>query len=167
MNNKVRILGIDPGLVKTGWGVIDCDGGKCTYVAHGTISSTNKFSLTNRLLKIYEEMYLVIDEFDPDCAAIEQFFVGKNGATTISSIHARGALLLACGQADLSLEEYAPSNVKKCITGEGCALKAEVAYEVLRFLGEEESDLKLNSHESDALALAICYVRLKKPAPTY
>ena len=157
-----KILGIDPGLSVTGWAVVRYRGANnFEYEDHGSIPTCTNDPLHKRLGKIHQEIAKVLKKYDPSSVAIENFFVGINRSTTIQTLHARGVILLAFSSFNpVSVGEYAPNSVKKCLTGEGHATKEQVESSVRRYLNlNDKGSLKLNSHESDALALAICYAR--------
>lgn len=150
------ILGVDPGLSMTGWGLVSYSKGGLAYVNKGSISTKSSDSLPKRLNTIYKEIMEVMSKEDLKAVAIENFFVGINCKTTIQTVHARGVLLLALGACG-NVGEYSPNKIKKRVTGEGHANKDQVEFQVRARLGIDKN-IKLNSHESDALAVAICHV---------
>jgi crossover junction endodeoxyribonuclease RuvC len=151
---KVRIIGIDPGLRNTGWGVIDAEGTRLSYVADGSVHSHADAPLATRLLQIHTQLAEILQNFVPDEAAIEETFVNKDARATLKLGQARGAAMLAPALAGISVAEYAPNEVKKSVVGAGHAEKDQVKHMVKVLLPRAE----LNSADSvDALAIAICH----------
>lgn len=152
----MRVLGIDPGLSSTGWGVIEAEGSKIRHVAHGQCR-TSKGHLAERLLVIYHGLCDVIQEFAPDVGAVEQTFVNSNGASTLKLGQARGIALLAPAAAGLSVSEYAPNAVKKAVVGVGHADKNQIAHMVkMQLPGVDIA----GPDAADALAIAICHAHM-------
>ena len=150
----IRIIGIDPGLRRTGWGVIEQTGNALAFVASGTIAAPAEGPLAPRLVAIHEGLCEVIGTLKPDEAAVEQTFVNVNAASTLKLGQARGVALLVPAQAGLAVGEYAPNAVKKAVVGVGHAAKEQVAHMVrlhLPGVGLAGSDA------ADALAIAICH----------
>lgn len=155
--NGQRIIGIDPGLVHTGWGVITKNGQQLAYVGCGVISPPKEAALAERLFYLSEQLHLVIEEFAPNKAAIEETFVSVNGASTLKLGQARGALLLTLSQHHLPIAEFSARMVKKSLTGTGKAEKDQVAMMVKTLLPTARSELDNMRHDAlDALAIAIC-----------
>jgi crossover junction endodeoxyribonuclease RuvC len=151
---KVRIIGIDPGLRCTGWGVIEAEGTWLSYVADGSVRSDVDAPLATRLLQIHTQLADILLRHAPDEAAIEETFVNKDARATLKLGQARGAAMLAPALAGLSVAEYAPNLVKKSIVGAGHAEKDQVKHMVKVLLPRAE----LNTADSiDALAIAICH----------
>jgi crossover junction endodeoxyribonuclease RuvC len=149
-----RILGIDPGLVKTGWGVIDYSGSSLRFVACGLIRADSSLPLASRLVLLSSGIKAVVDEYKPTDAAIEETFVNKNAMSSLKLGHARGALMLTVCLAGINLSEYAATLVKKSITGVGRAEKNQVGMMVKQLM----PTARINSEdEADALAVAICH----------
>lgn len=149
-----RILGIDPGLVKTGWGIIEYEGSSLRFVACGLIKPDNTLPLASRLVILSNGIRKVIDEYKPDEAAIEETFVNKNAMSSLKLGHARGALMLTICLSEVDLSEYAATLVKKSVTGVGRAEKNQVSVMVKHLM----PTAKINSEdEADALAVAICH----------
>lgn len=148
-----RVIGIDPGLRKLGWGVIDVLGSRISHVANGTVTSTGE-TLAARLLSLHQQLTRVVEEFNPDMAAVEQTFVNKDGAATLKLGQARGIALLVPAQAGLSVGEYAPNTVKKTVVGVGHAEKAQVLHMVQMQL---PGAAVAGPDAADALAIAICH----------
>lgn len=151
----MRILGIDPGLVNMGWGVIVADGSRLRHVANGIIRSRAD-SLAARLCDLHAGLVAVIAAHSPDAAAVEQTFVNKDAVGTLKLGQARGVALLAPAQAGLKVGEYAPNAVKKTVVGAGHAQKGQVEHMVrFQLPGVEIA----GPDAADALAIAICHAR--------
>ncbi len=150
----MRMLGIDPGLRSTGWGVIDVDGSRLIHVAHGVVKSDRAASLAARLTQIHEGLCAVVERYRPLSAAVEETFVNKNPKSTLALGQARGVALLAPAQAGLEVSEYATNLIKKSVVGSGHADKRQIAAMVHRLLPGCLTD---SSDAADALAVAICH----------
>lgn len=148
------ILGIDPGLRKTGWGVIQSQNNNLKFIACGTIKTTDKKSLCQRLGELSKGLQKVIKEYDPDISAIEETFVNQNGQSTLKLGQARGALIVTLANADLEAHEYAPNLIKKSVVGAGRADKNQIAMMVKTLLPGANPD---SEDAADALAIAICH----------
>ncbi len=149
----MRVLGIDPGLRNMGWGVIDVDGSRLSHVANGVCKSDGD-DLSERLLSLFNQLTEVLGRFAPDCAAVEQTFVNKDGAGTLKLGQARGIAMLVPARAGLSIGEYAPNTVKKAVVGVGHADKRQIDHMVrLQLPGVEIA----GPDAADALAIAICH----------
>jgi crossover junction endodeoxyribonuclease RuvC len=153
------IIGIDPGLTRTGWGVVSCEGSALKFIACGTVAaSDSNMPLAARLVKLSDELARVIACHAPTEAAIEETFATANGASTLKLGQARGALMLTLAQAGLSVAEYATRTVKKSVVGTGRAEKHQVAEMVSLLLPPARQALMGEKHDaSDALAIAICH----------
>ncbi|PZO67736.1 MAG: crossover junction endodeoxyribonuclease RuvC [Paracoccus denitrificans] len=151
----MKVLGIDPGLVNMGWGIIIADGSRLRHVANGIIRS-RAATLAARLVDLHAGLVAVIAEHAPDAAAVEQTFVNKDATGTLKLGQARGVALLAPAQAGLDVGEYAPNAVKKAIVGVGHAQKQQVEHMVRFTL--PGVDLA-GTDAADALAIAICHAR--------
>ena len=150
----MRLLGLDPGLRVTGWGVIDVAGERLAHVASGTVESDTASPLAERLVAIHHGLAAAIAAERPDCAAIEETFVNKNAASTLKLGQARGTVLLTAALAGLDVSEYAATTVKKSVVGVGHASKDQVRAMVRMLLpGCDVTD----SDAADALAVAICH----------
>ncbi|WP_299369197.1 crossover junction endodeoxyribonuclease RuvC [uncultured Tateyamaria sp.] len=149
----MRILGIDPGLRHTGWGIIDMDGPRLRHVANGICHSAGD-DLAQRLLSLFEQLSAVVRAHGPDTAAVEQTFVNADGSGTLKLGQARGIAMLVPARAGLSIGEYAPNAVKKTVVGVGHADKRQVAHMVALQLPGVEIE---GSDAADALAIAICH----------
>lgn len=164
--NPVRILGIDPGLRRTGWGVVTCVGNRLSYVACGTVLTNDKAPLGERLVAIHVGLTRVVAEFQPDEAAVEKTFVNRDGVATLKLGQARGIAMLVPAQAGLAVAEYAPNLVKKTIVGAGHAEKQQIRLMVGVLL--PKADPK-SDDAADALAIAMTHAhhRLSAVARAY
>ncbi len=148
------ILGLDPGLGCTGWGVIAAEGNRLRHLANGQIRTDAKAELARRLVELHERLAGVIAEHRPEGAAVEEVFVNENGQSTLKLGHARGVVLLAAAASGMPVGEYAPSLVKKAVVGTGGAEKAQVHAMVTRLL----PGVKIaGADAADALAVAITH----------
>lgn len=161
IRSPVRILGIDPGLRRTGWGVIDIDGNRLMYIGCGSVESRDTLSLAERLLAIHEGLGRVLGEFKPLEAAVEQTFVNKDGASTLKLGQARGVAMLAPAQFGISVAEYAPNQVKKTVVGAGHADKNQIR--VMLGVLLPKADPK-TPDAADALAIAITHAHHRQSA---
>jgi len=165
MKNTIRILGLDPGLRRLGWGIIDAEGARLHWVAHGVIEPPHDEALSVRLLHLFEDLTAVIAQWHPDEAAIEETFVNMNPSSTLKLGHARAAAMLAPAKAGLSVAEYAALDIKKSVVGAGRADKDQVLFMVQRLLplaGKGEAKMKADA--ADALACAITHAHKRKMA---
>lgn len=150
------ILGIDPGLANTGWGLIRQSGARLECLAYGCISTPSEAELSRRLRKIYEQMSLIVERYEPCCLGIETVWFGSNVQSAFATGQARGAALAAVAQRSIKVGEFSPSQIKKAVTGEGSAEKEQVEYMVQRLLSLPRPPQP--DHAADALAAAICFV---------
>ena len=150
----IRIIGIDPGLRNTGWGVIEQDGSRLSYVADGSVHSEAEAELPVRLLQIHNQLLEVLREFTPDEAAIEETFVNKDARATLKLGQARGVVMLAPAILGIAIAEYAPNVIKKSVVGAGHAEKDQVKHMVRLLLPKA---LMKTADSTDALAIAICH----------
>ena len=150
----VRIIGLDPGLRNTGWGVIESEGSRLIYVADGAVHSDADAPLATRLLQIHTQLLDVLKEFAPDEAAIEETFVNTDARATLKLGQARGAVMLAPAALHIPVSEYAPNTVKKSVVGAGHAEKSQVKHMVKLLL--PKANMK-TADSTDALAIAICH----------
>jgi len=153
-SRAIRILGIDPGLRRTGWGVIDSDGNRLIYVGCGSIEPTDTLPLAERLVAIHDGLAKVLGEFSPAEAAVEQTFVNKDGAATLKLGQARGIAMLTPARFGLSVAEYAPNQVKKTVVGAGHADKNQIRV-MLGILLPKAAPKSADA--ADALAIAITH----------
>lgn len=151
------LLGIDPGLGTTGWGVIRYQGNRLSHIANGQIKTNAKAPLPSRLLELDTEIAAIIADHRPDAAAIEEIYVNKNPQTTLKLVQARGGLLLSLARAGLSVGEYAPRLIKKAIVGTGAAEKVQIDAMVQRLLPGVQI---AGPDAADALAVAITHAHL-------
>ena len=150
----MRVLGLDPGLRRTGWGVVDLNGSRLSHVANGAVTSDDALSLAERLVQIHTGLVEIIARFAPDEAAVEETFVNKNPTTTLKLGQVRGVVLLAPAQAGLPVAEYTPNHVKKSVVGVGHAEKQQIHLMVQTLLPGVKID---GADAADALAVAICH----------
>lgn len=148
-----RILGVDPGLHITGWGIIDYDGFKLTHISHGTITTVADEHISHRLNKIYQSLSDVIEEYSPHEASIEQVFVNVNPSSSLKLGMARGTAICCIGVMGLSVSEYTPNAIKKSVVGVGHATKDQISTMVQRLLNCRD----VRADAADALAIAICH----------
>ncbi len=149
----MRLIGLDPGLRATGWGVIDVSAGRLTHVANGVITSDTRAPLSERLHQIHQGIVGVIKCWTPDAAAVEETFVNQNPSSTLKLGQARGAVLVAAAGAGLDVAEYAPNRIKKSVVGAGHASKVQIRAMVGMLLPGCAPD---GEDAADALAVAIC-----------
>jgi crossover junction endodeoxyribonuclease RuvC len=149
-----RIIGIDPGLRRTGWGVVESDGVRLVYVASGLLTSTAEDDLAYRLRELFEGLSSVIVSFKPHEAAVEETFVNENARATLKLGQARGMALLAPALQGLRVAEYPPNLVKKAVVGAGHAEKRQIQAMVSFLLPKASFE---SADEADALAIAICH----------
>jgi crossover junction endodeoxyribonuclease RuvC len=153
-NGPIRILGIDPGLRRTGWGLIDVDGNRLVFVACGSVATTDKADVAARLVQIHDGLARVIEEFRPCEAAVEATFVNKDASATLKLGQARGVALLIPARAGLAVAEYAPNLVKKTIVGAGHGDKTQIRMMVGVLLPKADPE---SEDAADALAIAVCH----------
>jgi len=169
MKNTIRILGLDPGLRRLGWGIIDAEGARLHWVAHGVIEPPQDEALSVRLLNLFDGLTVVIEQWRPDEAAIEETFVNMNPASTLKLGHARAAAMLAPARAGLPVAEYAALDIKKSVVGAGRADKDQVLFMVQRLLPQSVQRMagkgeKMKADAADALACAITHAHKRKMA---
>ena len=152
----MRILGVDPGSVSTGFGVIDYERGRLVLVEQGSINTRRGAELPERLGMIHARLCEVISRTSPETVAVESPFAGSNMKSLIQLAHARGVVLLAAQGAALRVFEYSPRSVKSAVVGYGGAEKEQVA-KMVRMLLPACATLKMSADASDALAIAICH----------
>ena len=157
------ILGVDPGTIVTGYGIIELNKNKIAHITSGIIKLSATNSLPEKLKIIYTELEKLIRTYKPDEFAIETAFYGKNIQSAMKIGYARGVSLLAAVNNKVLIAEYAPGEIKKAVVGRGSASKQQVAFMIKTILNLKK--LKMKSDESDALAIAICHsFRLKTPS---
>jgi crossover junction endodeoxyribonuclease RuvC len=150
----MRLLGLDPGLRNTGWGVIDIDGNRLIHVADGVVSSASKKSLAERLAELFEGLDSIVDRYRPDEAAVELTFVNRNPTSTLKLGQARGIALLVPARRAIPVAEYSPNLIKKSVVGAGHAAKEQIQLMVRMLLPDSEL---ATADAADALAVAICH----------
>lgn len=148
------ILGIDPGIQATGYGLVSTRGGKVAPVAFGVISAL-RGPLPERLRKIHVKLKKLLGEFEPDCLVVEDLFYGKNARSLIKIGEGRGIVLLAAAETKIPVVEYSPAEIKQAVTGSGRADKNQVQQMVRILLGLDECPRP--THAADALAVALCH----------
>lgn len=153
-SRAIRIIGIDPGLRRTGWGLVEIEGNKLTYVACGSVETNDRASLAERLVTLHDGLSRIVDEFRPEEAAVEATFVSKDASATLKLGQARGIAMLVPARAGLGVAEYAPNLVKKTIVGAGHADKAQIRLMIGVLLPKADP----KSHDAaDALAIAVTH----------
>lgn len=150
----MRILGLDPGLRHTGWGVLDATGSRLIYVADGAVHSDEARSLAERLVQLHDGLTDILARFSPEEAAVEETFVNKNPTSTLKLGLARGVVLLVPALAGLPVAEYGANHIKKSVVGAGHAAKEQVQMMVRRLLPGAAFS---SADAADALAVAICH----------
>jgi crossover junction endodeoxyribonuclease RuvC len=148
------ILGLDPGLRHTGWGIVAQDGSRLSFVAAGRISPDPDLPMAARLFELAEDLAAILSQHRPDEAAIEESFVNKNALSALKLGQARGALILALAQGGVAVAEYAANRIKQSVTGYGHADKAQIQAMIGMLL---PGSGKLAADAADALAVAICH----------
>jgi crossover junction endodeoxyribonuclease RuvC len=161
MRRPIRILGIDPGLRRTGWGVVAIDGNRLSFLACGSLATDDKAALAVRLVAIHDGLRRVVDEFGPDEAAVEATFVNKDATATLKLGQARGIAMLVPAAAGLPVAEYAPNLVKKTIVGAGHSEKVQIRMMVKVLLPKADPQ---SDDAADALAIAICHAHHRQSA---
>jgi crossover junction endodeoxyribonuclease RuvC len=157
----MRLLGLDPGLGATGWGVIDFDRGRLSHVADGVVVTDAARSLAQRLVQLADGLETVLATYQPEEAAVEETFVNRNAVSTLRLGQARGIALLVPARAGLPVSEYLPNLVKKTVVGTGHAAKVQVKMMVGTLL----PGARLTSADAaDALAVAICHAHHRQSA---
>jgi crossover junction endodeoxyribonuclease RuvC len=157
----IRILGIDPGLRRTGWGVVAVEGNRLSFVGCGSVDANERLALAARLLAIYDGLTRVIAEFRPDEAAVEATFVNKDASATLKLGQARGIAMLVPAQAGLPVAEYAPNLVKKTIVGAGHSEKQQIRMMVGMLLPKADPQ---SEDAADALAIAVTHAHHRASA---
>jgi crossover junction endodeoxyribonuclease RuvC len=150
----MRLIGLDPGLQRTGWGVIEAEGNRLRWIAAGVLTTVASESLAERLVALYRALSDVVEEYAPQEAAVEETFVNKNPSSTLKLGNARAISLVVPALMGLRVSEYTPNAVKKAVVGSGHAEKEQVQAMVARLL--PGSDVS-SADAADALAVAICH----------
>jgi crossover junction endodeoxyribonuclease RuvC len=150
----MRVLGIDPGTQRTGWGVVERRGTRMQHHGHGLIQPPTDAAIEERLLVIFEGLSAVLVQYEPDAVAVEDVFHGRHAASALKLGQARGVALAAAARAGLAVAAYPPARVKRMITGYGGADKLQVAKMIAAYLGLPEPP---RADAADALAIALCH----------
>ena len=154
------ILGIDPGLAHTGWGIVETRGALCRARAYGCVTTQASEPIDQRLGKIFNEITRAIEIYHPTQLAIEKIFFGENTRSALATAQARGAAIVACSQAGLEVGEYTPMQIKQAVVGTGAADKHQVIYMVRTVLALDHDPHP--DHAADALAAAVCHANLNR-----
>ncbi len=154
MTRANRIIGIDPGLRRTGWGVIECEGSKLSYIACGSVNADERGALSDRLAFIHKGLAGVIERYAPHEAAVEETFVNADPRAALKLGQARGIALVVPAQAGLTVAEYAPNLIKKTVVGAGRAEKAQIRLMIRVLMPKADPQ---TDDAADALAIAICH----------
>ena len=157
----IRTIGIDPGLRRTGWGVVETVGNSLRFVASGTVTSEQELGLAERLRQLHDGLTTVIAEYRPHEAAVEQTFVNKDAVATLKLGQARGIAMLVPALAGLAVAEYAPNAVKKAVIGVGHGEKAQIHMMVKVLMPKATFN---TDDAADALAIAICHTHHRQSA---
>jgi len=156
----MRILGIDPGIALTGFGIVDKNGVKVKAGSYGHISTQSGTPVPDRLKILYDDMVNIIVEYRPEVMAVEELFFNKNAKTAIIAAHARGVIILSAVNSGVDVVEYTPLQVKQAVVGYGAAYKKQIQYMIQRILGLAE--VPKPDDAADALALAVCHAHSEK-----
>ena len=159
--HPIRILGIDPGLRRTGWGLIESDGNRLIHVGCGSLETSDRADLGVRLLAIHDGLLAVIEQYRPHEAAVEATFVNTNAAATLKLGQARGIAMLVPAKAGLAVAEYAPNLVKKTIVGNGHGEKTQIRMMIGVLLPKADPQ---SEDAADALAIAVCHAHHRTSA---
>ena len=154
------ILGIDPGLAHTGWGIVETRGALFRARAYGCVTTKASEPIDQRLGKIFNEITRAIEIYHPTQLAIEKIFFGENTRSALATAQARGAAIVACSQAGLEVGEYTPMQIKQAVVGTGAADKHQVIYMVRTVLALDHDPHP--DHAADALAAAVCHANLNR-----
>ena len=154
------ILGIDPGLANTGWGIVETRGSVCRARAYGCVTTKASMPIAQRLGMIFTQISDAIERYGPTQLAIEKIFFGENVRSAVATAQARGAAIVACSQAGLEVGEYTPMQIKQAVVGTGAADKRQVIYMVRNVLALDHDPRP--DHCADALAAAVCHANLMR-----
>lgn len=149
------VLGIDPGLLKTGWGLVKFVDGNLIYVDSGTIFTNQKLPMEERLKNIFDNLDSIIKDYKPECVSIEETFVNNNAVSSLKLGQARGVAILSAGINGIKVFEYLPNAIKKAVTGVGKATKEQMVMMIKCLLPLSNTKTE---DEADALAMAICHI---------
>ncbi len=157
----MRVIGLDPGLRRTGWGIVEVEDNRLRHIANGVVAPKVDAEIALRLLHLFEGIAAVLDQYRPGEAAVEETLANRNASSTLKLGMARGTALLAAARAGLPAAEYLPTRVKKAVVGNGNAKKEQVAMMVARLL----PGCAISGPDSaDALAVAICHAHSRQTA---
>ena len=160
-NDSRRIIGIDPGLASTGWGVVDCVNGKIRYINHGSIETKAGRPQAERLFAIMESIRAILDTYQPTESAVETLYFGRNVSSAIPVAESRGVIFAVLAERGLSISEFRPNAIKQGVTGVANADKKQVQEMVRIILGLAE--IPKPDHAADALGAAICAANSAEP----
>jgi crossover junction endodeoxyribonuclease RuvC len=161
MSRPIRIIGIDPGLRRTGWGVVEYAGNRLSFIACGSVETNERAALATRLLALHDGLARVIDQFRPDEAAVETTFVNSNAVATLKLGQARGVAMLVPARSGVVVAEYAPNLVKKTIVGAGHGEKAQIRMMIGVLLPKADPR---SDDAADALAVAVTHAHHRQSA---
>ncbi|MBI5207028.1 MAG: crossover junction endodeoxyribonuclease RuvC [Candidatus Firestonebacteria bacterium] len=156
----MKVLGIDPGIALTGYGIIESSGNKLAPLAYGCITTLSNDTLTHRLKIIYHDLIEIINKYEPEVLSVEELFFAANTKTAITVGHARGVIILAAANSNISVAEYTPLEIKQALTGYGHAEKHQVQNMVKNLLGL--SSIPKPDDIADGLAASICHINSYK-----
>ena len=163
MKETIRIIGIDPGLRRTGWGIVESLGNSLRFIASGTVRSDEKADLASRLCQLHDGLAMVLHQHMPHEAAVEATFVNKDASATLKLGQARGIAMLVPARAGLAVSEYAPNAVKKAVIGVGHGEKKQIHMMVKVLMPKAGFD---TDDAADALAIAICHAHHRQSVQT-
>jgi crossover junction endodeoxyribonuclease RuvC len=161
LRQPIRIIGIDPGLRRTGWGLIEADGNRLIHVACGSLQTDERAALSERLLTIHDGLAAVVERFRPHEAAVEATFVNTNAAATLKLGQARGVAMLVPARTGLPVAEYAPNVIKNTVVGTGHGEKAQIRMMIGVLLPRADPQ---SEDAADALAIAVCHAHHRTSA---
>jgi crossover junction endodeoxyribonuclease RuvC len=159
MTRPIRIIGIDPGLRRTGWGIVEIDGNRLCFVSCGSVTTREQDALATRLVTIHDGLARILDEFAPHEAAVEATFVNKDAKATLKLGQARGIAMVVPARAGVPVAEYAPNVVKKSIVGAGHGDKAQVRMMIGVLLPKADPH---SDDAADALAIAVTHAHHRR-----
>lgn len=160
----MRLIGLDPGLRSTGWGIIDVSGNRLAHVADGAVRPDPKAPLASHLRALHDGLMEILEQYEPDEAAVEETFVNKNASSTLKLGEARGVVLVVPALAGLTVAEYSANRVKKSVVGAGHANKDQVQHMVSRLL---PGCTITGPDAADALAVAICHAHFAETSAVW
>ena len=158
--SHLRIVGVDPGLADSGYGVIDQDGGALKLAGYSTIRTPAAMPFPERLKSIYDQFDAVLEEYSPEVCALESIFFAKNAKSAFQVGHGRAVFILCAALRGIPVYEYTPPQIKKALTGSGKADKEQIQYMTKMVLGLKE--IPQPDHAADAIAVAVCHANISK-----